>query len=190
MVGNPWLALQLQNIPTFIFGQEGSPAQFHCQVRQYLNTVLPARWIGRRSGNGQQLMLWPRGPLTLGPVVFFCLGIRPTIATWTRWPKGTDHCSSEEYRCTRVDAYVAKTWISYRFVPCHPWCTHRTSLVAKKNFQFSCGCEQFHAGRSFGFRVINVCNRAVSPVVHTSNTSRVPQKTFPVFLWLWTIPLR
>jgi hypothetical protein len=30
--------------------------------------------------------------------------VRPTFATWTRWPKGTDHCSSEEYRCTHVDA--------------------------------------------------------------------------------------
>jgi len=27
-----------------------------------------------------------------------------------------------------VDAYVARTWISYRCVPCYPWCTHRTSL--------------------------------------------------------------
>jgi len=44
-----------------------------------------------------------------------------------------------------VDACVARTWISYRCVPCHRWCTHRTSLVVKKKlFQFSCGCEQFH----------------------------------------------
>jgi hypothetical protein len=56
------------------------------------------------------------------------------------------HCSSEEYRCTHVDTCVARTWISYRCVPYHPWCTHRTSLVVKK--------------------------------------------TFSVFLWLWTIPLR
>ena len=58
-----------------------------------------------------------------------------------------------------VDACVARTWISYRCAPCHPRCTHRTSLVVKKKlFQFSCGCEQFHYGRSFGFLVINVCN--------------------------------
>jgi hypothetical protein len=62
-------------------------------------------------------------------------------ATWKlkllQWPvpKGTDHCS-EEYRCTHVDACVARTWISYRCVPCHPWCTHRTSLVVKKSFSF------------------------------------------------------
>jgi hypothetical protein len=24
---------------------------------------------------------------------------------------------------------VARTWISYRCVPCHPWCTHRSYLV-------------------------------------------------------------
>jgi hypothetical protein len=29
---------------------------------------------------------------------------------------------------------VARTWISYRCVPCHPWCTHRTSLVVKNLF--------------------------------------------------------
>jgi hypothetical protein len=72
--------------------------------------------------------------------------VRPIIATWPRWPKCTDHCSSEEYRCTIVDACVVRTWISYRCVPCHPWFTHRTSLVVKK--------------------------------------------TFEVFVWLWTIPLR
>jgi len=27
--------------------------------------------------------------------------------TWPRWPKG----SNEEYRCTHVDACVARTWI-------------------------------------------------------------------------------
>jgi hypothetical protein len=35
-------------------------------------------------------------------------------------------------------------------------------------FQFSCGCEQFHKGRSFGFLVINVCThreRCESPCI-------------------------
>jgi len=35
---------------------------------------------------------------------------------------------------THVDMCVARTWISYRCVLCHPWCTSRTSLVVKKNF--------------------------------------------------------
>jgi hypothetical protein len=44
-------------------------------------------------------------------------GIPPNIATWPRWPKGTDRCINEEYRCIHVDACVARTWISYRCVP-------------------------------------------------------------------------
>jgi hypothetical protein len=53
------------------------------------------------------------------------------------WPKGTGHYSSEEYRCAHFDARVKRTWISHRCVPCHPWCTHRTSLVVKKTFSVS-----------------------------------------------------
>ena len=64
------------------------------------------------------------------------------------------------HTCQNVDACVGTTRISYRCVPCHPWCTHQTSVVVKKKklFQFSCGCEKFHSGRYFGFLVINVCN--------------------------------
>jgi hypothetical protein len=51
-----WLMPQLQNIQTFIFQQEGSPAHLHCEVRQYLNIVLPGIWIGRASGNDKPLM--------------------------------------------------------------------------------------------------------------------------------------
>jgi hypothetical protein len=56
-----------------------------------------------------------------------------TRQQWSK-PKDTDHCSNEEYRCTHVDTCVARTWISYRCVPCHPWCTHQTPLVVKNNF--------------------------------------------------------
>jgi len=36
--------------------------------------------------------------------------------------------------------------------------TSKVSSCQKKNFLFSCGCEKFHYGRSFGVLVINVCN--------------------------------
>jgi hypothetical protein len=52
-----WPVPQLQNIPTFIFQQDGSSAHFLCEVRQYLNAVLPGRWIGRASGNDQPMIL-------------------------------------------------------------------------------------------------------------------------------------
>jgi len=35
---------------------------------------------------------------------------------------------------THASACVATTCISYRHVPCHPWRTHQTSLVVKKDF--------------------------------------------------------
>ena len=82
-----WLMPQLQNVPTFIFQQDGSPAHFHCEVYQYLNTVLPGCWIGHASGNDQPLLLWPPRSSDIMPCDFFSLGICqrpgicPTIAT-------------------------------------------------------------------------------------------------------------
>ena len=70
----PWLMPQLQNIQTFIFQQDGSPIHFHCEVRQYLNTVLPGRWMGRVSGNDQPLMLWPPRSPDITPCEFFLWG--------------------------------------------------------------------------------------------------------------------
>ena len=135
-------------------------------------------WENGRSGGevvlcveiSQELSLW------LPCNVHFVRSIRPTIATWYHWPKATDHCSSKEYRCTNVDACVARTWISYRCVPCHQWCTHRTSLVVKKKLsQFSCGYEQFHYGRCFGFLVINVCNHEEHYETPCIGTRSVPR---------------
>jgi hypothetical protein len=80
----------------------------------------------------------------LKKVFFLTTGDVRSVQWGTDHCKGTDNCRSEEYRCTHVDACVARTWIFYRYVPCHSWCTHRTSLIVKKLFQFFCGCEQFH----------------------------------------------
>jgi hypothetical protein len=67
--------------------------------------------------------------------VHFVVNYAKDPPTRPRWPKGTGLCNSEAYRCTHVDTCVARTWISYRCVPCHQRCTHRTSLVVKrKNF--------------------------------------------------------
>jgi hypothetical protein len=66
-----WWKLQLQNILTLIFQQHGSPTHFHCEVHQYLNTVLPESWIGHASVNDQQLMLWPLRFPDIMPCDFF-----------------------------------------------------------------------------------------------------------------------
>ena len=62
-----WLMPQMQNIGTFIFQQDRSPAHFHCEVCQYLNIVLPGRWIGHASGNDRPLMLWPPSSPNITP---------------------------------------------------------------------------------------------------------------------------
>jgi hypothetical protein len=69
-----WLMPQLQKIPTFIFQQNQSPAHFHCEALQYLNTVLPGRWIGRAFGNDQPLTLWPPRSPDITPCDFFLWG--------------------------------------------------------------------------------------------------------------------
>ena len=93
------------------------------------------KWTLRRRS---RLVCWniTRVSLWLLCKVNFVQSTQSNIATWPRWPKATDHCSSEEYWCTNVDACVARTWISYRCVPCHQWCTQRTSIVVKKKNQF------------------------------------------------------
>jgi hypothetical protein len=58
--------------------------------------------------------------------------------------------------------------------------TSNISSCQKKTFQFSCGCEKFHYGRSFGFIVINICNhgehyetpRMISNDLMDSHTNR------------------
>ena len=55
----------------YIFQQDISPAHFHCEVRQYLNTALPGRWIGCASGNDQPLMPWPPRSPDFMPCDFF-----------------------------------------------------------------------------------------------------------------------
>jgi hypothetical protein len=56
---------------------------------------------------------------------------------------------------------LTRVWqeLEYRIDVC---CVTRgapSNISSCKNLShFSCGCEQFHEGRSFGFPVINVCN--------------------------------
>ena len=62
--------------------------------------------------------------------VHFVQSICPTIATWPHWPKRTDHCSSEEYRCVcgknlRIVSVCAMSYAVH---------TSNISSFQKKNF--------------------------------------------------------
>ena len=114
-----WLMPQLQNIPTFIFQQDGSPAHFHWEVRQYLNTVLP----GRASGNDQPLMPLPP---TLRPVIFFFADMSRDLVFVPPLPHELADLKAARIIAAvkNVDApmwtRVARTWLSYRCVPFYP----------------------------------------------------------------------
>jgi len=51
------------------------------------------------------------------------------LTTWDVWcVHHRWHSTHIQVLATHTNACVARTWILYRCVPCHLWCTHRTSL--------------------------------------------------------------
>ena len=48
-----------ENSDSYVFQQDGCPAHFHNDVRDYLNTNLPQRWIGSFGQEDVALMRWP-----------------------------------------------------------------------------------------------------------------------------------
>ena len=55
-----WLILQLEeHEDDFAFQQDGALSHFMCDVREYLNTHLPHRWIGQASEDDVPLLRWP-----------------------------------------------------------------------------------------------------------------------------------
>jgi hypothetical protein len=67
----------------------------------------------------------------------------PIIATWPRWPKDTDRCSSEE-SMQQFWHVCGKNLNIVSMCAVLPVVHTSNFSTCKKNFQFSCGCEQFH----------------------------------------------
>jgi hypothetical protein len=55
-----------------------------------------------------------------------------TVTIFKFLPNTRQHGCTDVLHCCNDPCLKAITLISYRCVPCHPWCTHRTSLVVKK----------------------------------------------------------
>lgn len=69
-----WLMPQIvEDVPNFVFQQDGAPPHFHNDVREYLDENLPHRWIGRAANNLPMLQWPPRSP-DLTPCDFFLWG--------------------------------------------------------------------------------------------------------------------
>ena len=55
----------------FIFQQDGAPLHWSLRVRQFLNTTLPDKWIGRSGQDDRILIPWPPRSPDLTPCDFF-----------------------------------------------------------------------------------------------------------------------
>lgn len=70
-----WLIPQLQrDLINYVFQQDGAPPHWHRTVRNYLNQVLPLRWIGRSGQDDLTLTTWPPRSPDLTPCDFFLWG--------------------------------------------------------------------------------------------------------------------
>lgn len=54
-----WLMPQLTEVGDYLLQQDGAPLHWHRNVRNFLNEVLPIRWIGRAGPNDQVFLHWP-----------------------------------------------------------------------------------------------------------------------------------
>lgn len=68
-----WLFPQLQEEPeNFIWQQDGAPPHWHISVRNWLNDVVPDRWIGRQGPDDRACFAWPPRSPDLTHTIFFC----------------------------------------------------------------------------------------------------------------------
>lgn len=58
----------------FIYQQDGAPPHFHLDVRDFLNTRLKNRWIGRGGDDDEKFLSWPPRSPDLTPCDFFVWG--------------------------------------------------------------------------------------------------------------------
>ena len=71
----------------FIFQQDEALPYWSLTVRQYLNTTLPDRWIGRSGRTGRVLLRWPPRFPDLIPCDFYLWGYKKDWCTYLPLPE-------------------------------------------------------------------------------------------------------
>ena len=65
----------------YVFQQDGCPVHSYNDVRAYLNTNLPQRWLGRFGQEDVALMRWPPRSPDLTPRYFLVGILKDTVCT-------------------------------------------------------------------------------------------------------------
>ena len=119
-----WLMDQLheEESANFIFQQDGAPPHWCLTVRQYLNTTLPDRWLGRSGQTDRVLLRWsPRSP-DLTPCDFFLWGYVKDLVYVPPLPRDMEDLQTRitEALATIDNAMLGRVWqeMDYRLDVC------------------------------------------------------------------------
>ena len=106
----------------FIFQQNGAPPHWSLIVRQYLNTTLDSRWIGRAGNDDGVLLHWPPKSPDLTPCDFFLLGYVKGLVYVFPLPTSVDNLKTRitEALITIDPDMLVRVWqeMEYRFDVC------------------------------------------------------------------------
>jgi hypothetical protein len=107
--------------------------------------------------------------------------VSPTISTWPRWSKDTDHCSSEEYRFTLVDVFGKNLNIISMCAVSPVVHTSNISSCQKIFFRFPVAMNNSIKVCPLVFVVINVCNDGEhyeTPCISTASYSSFKSRRY------------
>lgn len=106
----------------FIFQQDGAPPHWSLRVRQFLNTTLPDRWIGRSGQNDHDLMSWPPRSPDLTPCDFFLWGFVKGLVYVPPIPRDVDELKARITKAVATidNAMLGRVWqeFDYRLDVC------------------------------------------------------------------------
>lgn len=117
-----WLFPQLEEgePENFIWQQDGAPPHWHMEVRDWLNDVVPDRWIGRKGPNDRACFAWPPRSPDLTPCDFYLWGFIKDHVYVPPLPADLPDLRIEAVVATITPDTLIKVWeeLAYRLDVC------------------------------------------------------------------------